>query len=68
MEIKGVIMSSAISVIIFGLGLMFIYGFGVFAICLHAGETLLSAATQASGWWAAFSISQLIGYMAITLH
>lgn len=61
-------MSSAITVIIFGLGLMFLYGFGVFAMCLQAGENLLSAATQASGWWAAFSISHFIGYLAITLH
>lgn len=61
-------MSSAISVILFGLGLMFLYGFGVFAMCLHAGESLISAATQASGWWAAFSISQLIGYLTITLR
>lgn len=61
-------MSSAIPVIFFGFGLMFIYGFGVFAICLHAGETLFSAALEASGWWAAFSISQLIGFMTITLR
>lgn len=61
-------MSSAISVILFGLGLMFLYGFGVFAMCLHAGENLISAATHASGWWAAFSISQLIGYLTITLR
>ncbi|MBI5889194.1 MAG: hypothetical protein HZB47_00770 [Nitrosomonadales bacterium] len=61
-------MSSVMSVIFFGLGLLFLYGFGVFAMCLHAGENLLSAATQASAWWAAFSISHLIGYMAITLH
>lgn len=61
-------MSSAISVILFGFGLMFLYGFGVFAMCLHAGENLISAATNASGWWAAFSISQLIGYLTITLR
>lgn len=62
------IMSSAIAVMVFGLGLMFLYGFGVFAMCLHAGQNLLSAATEASGWWAAFSISHVIGYLAITLH
>ena len=61
-------MSSVISVIFFGLGLMFLYGFGVFAMCLHAGENLVSSALEASGWWAAFSVSQLIGYLAITLH
>lgn len=60
-------MSSAIFVIALGLGLMFIYGFGVFALCLHAGENLLSAATQASAWWAAFSISHFFGYLAITM-
>ena len=61
-------MSSAMPVIFFGLGLLFLYGFGVFAICLHAGENLVSSAIQASGWWAAFSISHLVGYLAITLH
>jgi len=61
-------MSSTISVIFFGMGLIFLYGFGVFAMCLNAGENLLSAATQASAWWAAFSISHVIGYLAITFH
>jgi len=61
-------MSSAITVIAFGLGLMFLYGFGVFALCLNAGEGLLSAALEASGWWAAFSISHLFGYLALTLR
>ena len=51
---KEVIMSSAISVIYFGFGLLFLYGIGVFALCLHAGENLLSSAIQASGWWVAF--------------
>ena len=61
-------MSSVIVLVSFGLGLMFMYGIGVFALCLHAGENLLSAAIQASGWWAAFSISHLVGYLTITLH
>ena len=61
-------MSFAIGIISFGLGLMFLYGIGVFALCLHAGETLLSAALEASGWWVAFSISHLFGYLALTLR
>jgi len=61
-------MSSAISVILVGLSLMFLYGFGVFAMYMYAGENLLTAATHASGWWAAFSISHFFGYLAITLH
>ena len=61
-------MSSAISLILFGLGLLFLYGFGVFALCLQAGENLASSVIQASGWWIAFSVSQLAGYLAITFH
>jgi hypothetical protein len=61
-------MSSAILLIVLGLGLMFLYGIGVFAMCLHAGENLVSSAIQASVWWAAFSISHLVGYLTITLH
>ncbi|MFZ2333984.1 MAG: hypothetical protein WAW35_03635 [Sideroxyarcus sp.] len=61
-------MSSAILLIVLGLGLMFLYGIGVFAMCLHAGENLVSSAIQASGWWAAFSISHLVGYLTITLY
>jgi hypothetical protein len=61
-------MNSAILLIVLGLGLMFLYGIGVFAMCLHAGENPVSSAIQASGWWAAFSISHLVGYLAITFH
>lgn len=61
-------MSSAMSVILLGFGLLFLYGFGVFALCLQAGENLISSAIQASGWWIAFSVSHLFGYLAITLH
>lgn len=61
-------MSSAITVIYFGLGLLFLYGFGVFAICLHAGESMISSAIQASGWWVAFTVSHFFSYLAITLH
>ncbi|MFZ2163557.1 MAG: hypothetical protein WAW02_15195 [Sideroxyarcus sp.] len=61
-------MSSAILLIVLGLGLMFLYGIGVFAMCLHAGENLVSSAIPASGWWAAFSISHLVGYLTITLY
>ena len=61
-------MSSAMSVIFFGFGLMFLYGFGVFALCLQAGENLISSAIHASGWWVAFSVSHLLGYLAIALN
>lgn len=61
-------MSSTMSVIYFAIGLLFLYGFGVFAMCLQAGEDLISSAKQASSWWAAFSVSHLVGYLAITLH
>ena len=61
-------MSSAISIIIIGLGLMCVYGIGVFAMCLQAGENMVSAATHASNWLIAFSISHIFGYFAITLH
>jgi hypothetical protein len=61
-------MSSAMSVIYIGFGLLFLYGLGVFALCLQAGENLISSAIEASGWWAAFSISHIVGYLAITLH
>lgn len=61
-------MSFAISIVILGLGLMFVYGVGVFAMCLHAGENLVTAATHASGWLVAFSISHLFGYLVITFH
>ena len=61
-------MSSAMSVIYIGFGLLFLYGLGVFALCLQAGENPISSAIEASGWWAAFSISHIVGYLAITLH
>ncbi|ADE11493.1 hypothetical protein [Sideroxydans lithotrophicus] len=61
-------MSFAISIVTLGLGLMLVYGFGAFAMCLHAGENPASAAIHASGWLAAFSISHLFGYLAISLH
>jgi hypothetical protein len=65
---KEVIMSSAITVIFFALGLLFLYGFGVFAMCLHAGETMVSAAIEASGWWIAFAVSHFLSYLAVTLY
>lgn len=61
-------MSSAIIVIVFGLSLISLYGIGVFAMCLHAGESLTSALQEASGWWAAYSVSHFLGYLVITLH
>lgn len=61
-------MGSAIFIIAIGIGLLLAYGIGVFAMNLHAGESLASAVTQASAWWAAFSISHLFGYLAITLR
>jgi hypothetical protein len=60
-------MTFAISMISLGLVLTFLYGLGVFALCIHAGESLISAATEASGWWAAFSISYFFGHLAFTL-
>jgi hypothetical protein len=61
-------MSSTFSMIVIVAGLLCAYGVGVYAICLHGGESQASAATQASAWWAAFSVSHLFGYLAITLH
>jgi len=61
-------MSFAITIVSIGLGIMFLYGVGVFALCLQAGEGLLSAALEASSWFAAFSISHLLGYLALTLR
>jgi hypothetical protein len=62
-------MDSVIYVVLLGLGLFFLYGIGVFALCLHAGENLVSSAKQASNWWVAFSVSHLVGYLTITtLH
>jgi hypothetical protein len=61
-------MSFAITVVGIGFGIMFLYGVGVFALCLQAGESLLSAALEASGWFAAFSISHILGYLTLTLR
>ncbi|BCK87924.1 hypothetical protein MIZ01_1721 [Sideroxyarcus emersonii] len=61
-------MASAIFIIGIGMGLLLVYGAGVFVMTLHAGESPASAASQASAWWAAFSISHLFGYLAITLR
>lgn len=61
-------MGSASFFIVIGIGLLLAYGIGVYAMSLHAGESPASAATQASAWWAAFSISHLFGYLAITLR
>jgi len=61
-------MNSIMSVVILSFGLLCVYGVGVFALCLKAGENLHSAATHASAWLAAFSLSHLISYLAITLH
>lgn len=61
-------MSSLIVVVFFSLGILFLYGIGVFAMCLHAGENVVSAAIEATGWWAAFAVSHFFGYLAITLH
>lgn len=61
-------MSFAFTIVGFGLSLMFLYGVGVFALCLQAGEDLLTSAMEASGWFAAFSVSQLCGYLALTLR
>jgi len=58
-------MSTAMFVILYGFGMLFLFGVGVFAMCLHAGESIISAAAEASGWWAAFSVSYFFGHMAI---
>lgn len=61
-------MSSLIVVVFFSLGILFLYGIGVFAMCLHAGESIVSAAIEAAGWWTAFAVSHFFGYLAIILH
>lgn len=61
-------MSPAILVIAIGSVLLCLYGAGVYASCLRDGESPKSAAIQASFWWAAFSISHLFGYLALTLR
>lgn len=58
-------MSYIIFVVMFGLGILMLFGFGVFALCLHAGETIASAASEASSWWIAFSVSYFFGQMAL---
>jgi hypothetical protein len=47
---------------------VFLYGIGIFAMCLRAGENPVSSAIQVSGWGVAFFISHLVGYLTITLH
>lgn len=56
-------MSFAINIIGYDLRLLFLYGIGVFALYLQTGISLLSAVLEASGCFAAFSIShfQLFG-------
>lgn len=61
-------MSSAIIVVVLGLGLLFLYGIGVFAMCLHAGESLRTAMQEASSWWAAYAISYFFTYLVVTLR
>lgn len=58
-------MSTAMFVILYGIGMLLLFGFGVFAMCLQAGESIISAAMEASGWWAAFSVSYFFGHLAI---
>ncbi|MBI4807757.1 MAG: hypothetical protein HY799_02240 [Nitrosomonadales bacterium] len=58
-------MSSAMLVMLYGFGMLLLFGFGVFAMCLHAGESIMSAAAEASGWWVAFSVSYFFGHLAI---
>ena len=61
-------MSFAITIVGIGLGIILLYGVGVFVLCLQAGEGLLSAVLEASGWFAAFSVSHFLGYLALTLR
>lgn len=56
-------MNSTIKVIVFGLGIPF--GIAAFAICLSIGDNFTSAAIKASAWWAAFSASHALTYLAI---
>ncbi len=56
-------MFSTIHLIVLILGLLF--GLEAFAISMSFGETLASAALQASGWWGAFSASHFLAYLAI---
>ncbi|MDD5057862.1 MAG: hypothetical protein PHQ60_08310 [Sideroxydans sp.] len=61
-------MSSATSVVLIGLGLLVMYGIGVYALYRHDDEKKVSSAFASSGWWLAFTVSQFLCYLAITVH
>ncbi|MDP1635056.1 MAG: hypothetical protein Q8L69_10300 [Gallionellaceae bacterium] len=61
-------MSIVIFVALFTSGLLFLYAIGVFAMCLHAGESLITSIMEASSWLAAFSVSHFVTYLSLPLH
>lgn len=61
-------MSSILFLVVTALGLLLLYGVGVFAMCLHDGDNRQSAAIQASAWGGVFSVSYFFSYLALTLH
>ncbi len=61
-------MSSTLNVVWIGLGLLIMYIVGVVALYLHDGEKKVSSALASSGWWLAFTVSQFLCYLAITVH
>ncbi len=56
-------MISTTHIVVLALGLLF--GLEAFAIGVSLGETLVSAALQASAWWGAFSASHFLAHAAI---
>ena len=61
-------MSIVILVALFSSGLLFLYAIGVFAMCLNAGESLITAISEASSWLAAFSLSHFVTYLALPMQ
>jgi hypothetical protein len=61
-------MSSILFLVVAALGVLLLYGVGVFLMCLHDGDNRLSAVIQASAWGVAFSISHFFSYLALTLR
>lgn len=61
-------MSIVMTVALFSTFLLVLHAFGVFALCRQAGENLISSATEATGWLAVFSLSQVFTYIALPLH
>lgn len=61
-------MSIVMTVAMFSIFLLVLHAFGVFAMCLQAGENLISSVTEATGWLAVFAVSQFLSYLALPLH